>query len=124
MWHLINLRLRKKDVIVIYMNLCEEHDVVGFLTRNSIPSRILTDFPSTVEGYQTVCYAFLTALFDTLEEYLSNNHTTRSDRAGIMSWVDQMCDMNYPPRSTARIDFFRKLAEKYEKVWIYCSAVG
>lgn len=108
---------------MIYMNLREEQDVVGFPARDPVPSSILTNFPSSVVAYQTICYAFLTALFDTLEEYLSKNYTTRSARAGIMDWVDQMCDMSCPPRTTARADFFRKLSEKYEKVRMCRSAL-
>lgn len=104
------------------MNLREEQDVVGFPARDPIPSGMWTNFPFAAGAYQTVCYAFLSALFDTLEKYLSKNYTTRSAKAGIMYWVDQMCDMSYPPRTTARTDFFEKLADKkYGKVWIYCA---
>jgi hypothetical protein len=102
--------------MVIYMNLRGEKDRLGFPGRDPIPSKILTEFPPTEDGYRAICYAFFIALFNTLEEYLSKGHATRNTKAGIMRWVREMCNMSDPPRAAARADFFRKLSEKYEKV--------
>ncbi|KAI9566680.1 hypothetical protein HD554DRAFT_2040055 [Boletus coccyginus] len=48
------------------------------------------------------------------EEYLSTGH--RNDKASVMRWVRQMCDMSDPPGSTARADFFREVSKRYSKV--------
>lgn len=106
----------KKGVVVVYMNLRGEQDKLGFPARDLIPSKILTEFSPTVGGYRIVCYAFFTALFDTLQEYLSTGHATRNAKTSVLRWVLQMCDMSDPPRSNARTDFFVKVSEKYTKV--------
>jgi hypothetical protein len=116
------VQLSKKDVIIIYMNLRGEKDKLGFPARAPIPSQILTEFPPTEEAYQTICYAFFIALFDTLEEDLSTGYATCPAKAGIMDWVHQMCGMSHPPRSTARANFFRKVSERYTKVLLNCPA--
>ncbi|KAF8548189.1 hypothetical protein OG21DRAFT_1526653 [Imleria badia] len=108
--------LSKKDVVVIYMNLRGETDKLGFPARDPIPSQILTEFPPTEEAYQTVCYAFFIALFDTLDEYLYTAYPMRKTKGSLMDWVRQICDMSHPPRFTARADFFRKVSERYTKV--------
>ncbi|KAI9566688.1 hypothetical protein HD554DRAFT_2174105 [Boletus coccyginus] len=106
--------LSKKDVVVIYMNQSGEDDRLCFPARDPIPSQILTQFPPSEGAYRTVCYAFFIALFDTLEEYFSTGH--RNDKASVMRWVRQMCDMSDPPGSTARADFFREVSKRYSKV--------
>ncbi|KAG9310693.1 hypothetical protein JVU11DRAFT_9287 [Chiua virens] len=106
--------LGKKDVIVLYMNLRDKDEKSGFPARDSIPSAILTEFPSTEKAYRTICYAFFIALFDLVEESLSVYNTGIIQEA-VMEWVHKMCDMSHPPRTTTRSDFFRKLSAKYEK---------
>jgi len=101
---------------VIYMNLRGESDRLGFPARDPIPSQILTQFPPTEGAYRTVCYAFSTALFDTLEEYLSTGHAPQNAKASVMSWVRHLCDMGDPPKSTARADSFYKVSKRYSKV--------
>ena len=101
---------------MIYINLRGEKDQLGFPLRDPIPSKILTEFPPTEKEYRIVCYAFFTALFDTLEEYFNTPHATRNTKGSIMSWVRRMCDMSDPPRSTVRVDFFNKLLHAYTKV--------
>ncbi|KAI9568063.1 hypothetical protein HD554DRAFT_2172787 [Boletus coccyginus] len=108
--------LSKKDVVVIYMNLRGENDKLGFPGRDPIPSQILTQFPPTEGAYRIICYAFFTALFDTLEEYLSAGHVIRNAKASVMRWVRQMCNMSDPPESTARAGFFYKVSKRYSKV--------
>ena len=109
-------QLSNKDVVVIYMNLRGEKDKLGFPLRDPIPSRILTEFPATEKEYRIICYAFFTALFDTLEGYFNTPHATQGSKGSITSWVCRMCDMSDPPRSTVRADFFNKLSQKYTKV--------
>ena len=97
---------------MIYMNLRAEQDKLCFLARDPIPSQLLTDFPHTEVGYRTICYAFFSAFFDTLDEYLSKSYATRNTKAGIMQWVRQMCDMCDPPRLVSK---------RHAKVMIYGS---
>ena len=110
-------QLSKKNVMVIYMNLRGEEDTLGFPLRDPIPSKILTsEFPATTEEYRITCHAFFIALFDTLDEHLYTPHATRKIKERVMSWVRQMCDMSYPPRSSIRFDFFQQVHQKYTKV--------
>ncbi|KAG9311556.1 hypothetical protein JVU11DRAFT_7761 [Chiua virens] len=106
---------KKKDVIVLYMNLRGKEETSGFPTRDPIPAAILTTFPSE-KAYRIICYAFFVALFDTVEETLSG-HTTSNVKEAVMEWSRKMCDMIHPPRTTARSDFFGKLSMKYERVY-------
>ena len=101
---------------MLYMNLRTEVDIRGFPARDPIPANILTKFPSSQREYQTVCYAFLIALFETLDEQLSSAYATRQSKATIMRWVQQMCDVSHTPEYTARSDFFGNVSEKYTKV--------
>ena len=98
------------------MNLRGEEDKLGFPPRDPIPSKILTEFPPTVGGYRIVCYAFFTALFDTLQEHLSTDHATRNAKTSVTNWASKMCDMSDPPKSNTRADFFVKVSDKYTKV--------
>ena len=101
---------------MLYMNLREETDVRGFPARDPIPASILAKFPPSQQEYQTVCYAFLIALFEALEEQLASVYATRQTKASIMRWVRQMCDVSHTPEYTVRSDFFGKVLEKYTKV--------
>ena len=69
------------------MNLRGEEDKLGFPACDPIPSKILTEFPPTVGGYRTVCYAFFTALFDTLQEHLSTDHAARNAKTSVTNWA-------------------------------------
>ena len=100
------------------MNLRDWDDFIGFPAQDRIPSKILTDFPKTEQQYRLACYSFFTALFLTLEEYLSTFLASDNGKADIKRWAEQMCSVKYPPRFTARGQFFTKVTATYLKVWI------
>ena len=100
------------------MNLQDGNDFTGFPARDRIPSKILTDFPKTMNEYSLACYAFFTALFVVLEEHLSALLASDNGKADIKHWAEQMCSVSYPPRFTAREEFFTKVAKRYLKVLI------
>ncbi|KAG2152688.1 uncharacterized protein EDB93DRAFT_1327626 [Suillus bovinus] len=109
--------LRNKGVLVLYMNLRDPSDP-GFPMRDVVPARILTeDMGCTQAEYTARCCAFFTAIFQTLQKYLSDEFPRlRSQASGpdaaIKSWNDEMCDM----RSEARTKFFQEVQDLYEKI--------
>ncbi|KAG2138999.1 hypothetical protein DEU56DRAFT_330798 [Suillus clintonianus] len=107
--------LRKKGVIVLYMNLREPSDT-GFPKRDLVPARILTDYMDCSQAeYTARCCALFAAIFHTLQQDLSPmlpSLGSGSADAAIKSWNDQMCDM----RSTARTEFFEKVQSEYQSV--------
>ncbi|KAG1894748.1 uncharacterized protein F5891DRAFT_1061388 [Suillus fuscotomentosus] len=107
------IELRKKGVIVLYMNLREPSDL-GYPVRDLVPARILTENTGcTAAEYTAHCCAFFTAIFQTLQQVLSSKllelHSGSPDLV-IKSWNNEMCDM----RSKARTDFFQKVQSRYQ----------
>lgn len=106
--------LRKKGVIVLYMNLRGPSDR-GFPMRDLVPARILTeDTDCTRAEYTARCCAFFTAIFQTLQEDLSSKLPrlrSGNPNPAIKIWNDQMCNMC----SEARVEFFQKVRSRYQE---------
>ncbi|KAG2114169.1 uncharacterized protein F5147DRAFT_678222 [Suillus discolor] len=110
------LELRKKGVLVLYMNLRELSDR-GFPNRDPVPARILTECTTdcTEAEYTARCYAFFTAIFQVLLWDLGSKIPALDSRnldAEIKAWNDDMCDM----RSEARTKFFEMVDSQYNLV--------
>jgi hypothetical protein len=81
--------------------------------RDVVPASILTeDMGCTQAEYTARCCAFFTAIFQTLQQDLSNRLHSSSPDAVMKSWNDEMCDM----RSEARTKFFQKVQSQYQEV--------
>ncbi|KAG1762739.1 hypothetical protein EV702DRAFT_1206236 [Suillus placidus] len=106
--------LRNKGVIVLYMNLRDPVDP-GFPMRDLVPARILTeDMGCTRAEYAARCFAFFSAIFQTLEQDLTSKLPrlcSGSPDPAIKPWNDEMCNM----RSEARTEFFQKVQYQYEE---------
>ncbi|KAG2116779.1 hypothetical protein DEU56DRAFT_984909 [Suillus clintonianus] len=103
--------LRKKGVVVLYMNLREPSDD-GFPERDPIPARILTEKTDCAQTeYTTHCCALFTAIFRALTKELGSKPSLPPGDP-ITSWNDKMCDV----RSKARTKFFQTVESLYEKI--------
>ncbi|KAG1784931.1 uncharacterized protein HD556DRAFT_1451244 [Suillus plorans] len=107
------LELRKKGVLVLYMNLRELSDR-GFPNRDPVPACILTEctMDCTETEYTARCYAFFTAIFQVLWWDLGSKIPALDSRdldVAIKAWNDEMCDMH----SEARTKFFEMVDFQY-----------
>ncbi|KAH7905770.1 hypothetical protein BJ138DRAFT_1130306 [Hygrophoropsis aurantiaca] len=103
--------LRKKGVVVLYMNLRPIRDN-GFPERDEIPSRILTEgLPKTAAEYTAQCCAFFTALFNTLRSDFNKSGSDSDVTQAVNKWNEDMCDMG----SEARRRFFDRVDAKYQE---------
>ena len=97
---------------MLYINLREKQDHVGFPARDTIPADMLTKFTDE-EDYTKICHAFFTALFIGLGERIS-----RGGDNFVQGWNDSMNQFGDPNDWCAkeRHSFFAEVREHYEKV--------
>ncbi|KAH7884825.1 hypothetical protein F5I97DRAFT_1929649 [Phlebopus sp. FC_14] len=104
--------LRKKDVVVVYMNLRGKTERSGFPQRDDFPARALTEnIDESEEQYTQRCCAFWIAIFHTLTRDLGNVLSGKVAEA-ISNWNDEMSDMG----SEKRRAFFEQAQQEYEKM--------
>ncbi|KAL4070251.1 hypothetical protein J3A83DRAFT_4372409 [Scleroderma citrinum] len=106
--------LRRKGVIVVYMNLRQVDD--GFPPRDAVPAQILTeDLHISRECYEARCCAFFAAIFGVLQSNLSEflEDTHMNVAAAVCHWNERMCDT----KSQVRHAFFRRVRLEYDKVF-------
>ncbi|KAL4064133.1 hypothetical protein V8B97DRAFT_2026162 [Scleroderma yunnanense] len=104
--------LRRKGVIVVYMNLRQVDD--GFPPRDAVPAQILTeDLHISRECYEARCCAFFAAIFGVLQsilsEFLEDAHMNVA--AAVCRWNECMCDT----KAQVRHAFFRRVQLDYDK---------
>ena len=97
------MKLRKKGVCVLYMNIRSRKDNQGFPGRDDIPAKILTGPCPSEEVYRTCCYTFFAAVFTALRTSLQKNDP---------EWYDHMCDIGNPVRKS----FFGDLEQNRKNV--------
>ena len=97
------MKLRKKDVCVLYMNIRSPEDNQGYPNRDDTPADILTDPCTSEETYRTRCYAFFAAIFKVLRMSLRKNQPHSE-------WYDHMCDIGSPARRSFFVDLDQECA--------------
>ncbi|KAF8350898.1 hypothetical protein F5887DRAFT_322542 [Amanita rubescens] len=105
--------LRKKDVIVLYMNIRDPGDVHAYPPQDTSPAKILTGSFTNEDNYTHRCRAFFTAIFTCLQEHLSMG----SRKGFIKEWNARMTEFPEPACDIARDDFFRAVEKKYNNIF-------
>ncbi|QRV97671.1 hypothetical protein RhiJN_25690 [Ceratobasidium sp. AG-Ba] len=108
------LQLKEKNVIVVYINIRHSNEISSesYPLRDDIPADILTTDLGCSEGeYSDRCMAFLTGLFEVLEEWLGALSKMHRSRDGIVkAWSDDMCNLT---DQRSRSLFFAEVEKHY-----------